>query len=124
MELRKKGYGYKRIAKELDMTVSAVRYAITKYEEDEVLSGVCKHCGQETMSIKGRKRKVFCSDKCRWAWWNNNKEHVNKQAYYKHVCKNCGTEFKAYGAKHRIYCGQKCYIESKTNKNGDTHAEK
>lgn len=57
MELREKGYGYKRIAKELDMTVSAVRYAITKYEEDEVLSGVCKNCGQETMSIKGRKKR-------------------------------------------------------------------
>lgn len=34
LALRNKGYGYKRIAKELDVSVGTVRYALTKVEED------------------------------------------------------------------------------------------
>jgi len=69
-ELRKKGYGYKRIAKELSMTPSAVRHACIRIEEEQLLGGYCKNCNKEMMSIKGKKKKVFCSDQCRWQWWN------------------------------------------------------
>lgn len=72
LALRNKGYGYKRIAKELDVSVGTVRYTLTKVEDD-ALSGLCKTCGKKMMSIKGKKKKVFCSDKCRYKWWNNKK---------------------------------------------------
>ena len=30
------------------------------------------------------------------AWWNAHPEKVNRKAYYKLVCKNCGEEFEIY----------------------------
>lgn len=69
-ELKEMGYGYKKIAKELSVTASAVRYAYTKINEEDSLVSNCKHCGITMKSTKGKKRKVFCSDKCRWQWWN------------------------------------------------------
>jgi orotate phosphoribosyltransferase-like protein len=69
-ELKEKGYGYKRIAKELSMTASAVRYTLAKISEEDLLVSTCKYCGITMKSVKGKKKKVFCSDSCRWQWWN------------------------------------------------------
>ena len=38
------------------------------------LKGICKNCGEEMISIKGKKRKKFCCDNCRYQWWNNQKK--------------------------------------------------
>ncbi len=73
-ELRDLGYGYKRIAKELSITPSAVRHACNKIEEESILKGFCKNCDKEMLSIKGKKKKLFCSDKCRWQWWNEQRK--------------------------------------------------
>jgi Mn-dependent DtxR family transcriptional regulator len=70
-ELRKLGYGYKKIAKELSLTPSAVRHVCNKMSEEELLNGRCENCGIKIKSIKGKKKKRFCSDQCRWDWWNN-----------------------------------------------------
>ncbi len=120
MGLREKGFGYKRIAKELDMTVSAVRYAISK-SEDDFLSSTCKECGVEIKSLKGKRRKVYCSNSCRWKWWNKQTRDINKKAYYNFICKNCGKEFKAYGTNRRLFCDRKCYNASRGSQVGDTH---
>ena len=55
-ELRDLGYGYKRIAKELSITPSAVRHACNKIEEESILKGFCKNCDKEMLSIKGKKK--------------------------------------------------------------------
>jgi hypothetical protein len=112
-ELRKEGYGYKKIAKELSMTVSAIRYICIKMEDDSSLFSTCKNCNSKIKSTKGKKKKVFCSDNCRWQWWNKNPKKIDKKAYYTHQCKQCKKEFTAYGNNKRIYCSQKCYIEHK-----------
>jgi len=46
-----------------------------KNYEDELL-GTCLKCGIEIISIKGKKKKRFCSDRCRWDWWNN---HIKEE---------------------------------------------
>jgi predicted transcriptional regulator len=69
-QMRNDGKGYKKIAKELSLTPSAVRYACHKMSE-ELLNGKCENCGIKIKSIKGKKKKRFCSDRCRWDWWNN-----------------------------------------------------
>jgi len=76
-ELRDLGYGYKKIAKELSITPSAVRHACSKLEEESLLKGHCKNCGIEMLSIRGKKKKTFCSDKCRWQWWNKQRKGSN-----------------------------------------------
>jgi endogenous inhibitor of DNA gyrase (YacG/DUF329 family) len=40
------------------------------------LIGTCLKCGVEIKSIKGTKKKRFCSDRCRWDWWNN---HIKEE---------------------------------------------
>lgn len=73
-ELRIEGYGYKKIAKALDLTLSVVRYACYKIDQVDPLEGSCEHCGIKIKSIKGKKRKIFCSDRCRWDYWNSIKK--------------------------------------------------
>lgn len=76
-ELKEQGYGYKKIAKELSITASAVRYAFAKINEEDKLVSICKNCGISMKSVRGKKKKVFCSDTCRFKWWNQ-KHRENK----------------------------------------------
>jgi len=80
VELRELGYGYKKIASELNTSISIVRYACSKQTDDELI-GFCEHCGLEMKSVKGKKKKRFCSDQCRWQWWN---EYRRKKAIDRH----------------------------------------
>ena len=112
-ELREQGLGYKAIAKELSLTPSAVRCVCVAKEKDDMLAGSCKNCGLRITSIKGRKKRVFCSDKCRMLWWNNHKDQVNRKAFYTIVCKGCGKEFISYGNKSRQFCSFECYANSR-----------
>lgn len=112
LKLRNNGYGYKKIAKELSISVSAARYACLKNEEKSKTTH-CKNCSLPIMSIEGKRKKIFCSDKCRYNWWNNSQDQINKKAFYTHQCKTCNKEFIAYGNNKRIYCSQECYIKNK-----------
>ena len=70
-QLKKEGYGYKKIANELGLSVSSVQSFLKRNPMDIDLLGTCKRCGMTIQSIKGKKRKQFCSDRCRWDWWNS-----------------------------------------------------
>ena len=113
IELKNEGYGYKKIAKELNLPISSIQYFLKNNPIDLELVGACKCCGKTIQSIKGKKRKQFCSDRCRWDWWNDHIKEVNKKAYYTLTCKHCGKEFTAYGNQKRVYCCHECYIKDK-----------
>ena len=72
--LRQAGYGYKRIARTLNITMDEVKRTCGE-NDGESLSGECKQCHTSITSIKGKKRKRFCSDRCRWDYWNR----INKR---------------------------------------------
>ena len=111
--LKKEGYGYKKIANELGLSADSVKSFLKRKPLDTDLLGTCKRCGATIISLKGKKRKQFCSDRCRWDWWNSHIKEVNKKAYYPVVCKCCGKEFTAYGNQKRVYCTHECYIKNK-----------
>ena len=71
IELRKLGHGYKRIAKALSITMDEVRNACNELSDEGLLVGKCKQCGMAITSTNGKKLKQFCSDQCRWNWWNS-----------------------------------------------------
>lgn len=112
-QLKKEGYGYKKIANELGISVSSVQSFLKRNPMDLDLLGTCKRCGMTIQSIKGKKRKQFCSDRCRWDWWNSHIKEVNKKAFYTLTCKHCGKEFTAYGNQKRVYCCHDCYVKDK-----------
>lgn len=112
-QLKKEGYGYKKIASELGISVSSVQSFLNRNPVDIDLLGTCKRCGMTIQSIKGKKRKQFCCDRCRWDWWNSHIKEVNKKAFYTLTCKHCGKEFTAYGNQKRVYCCHDCYVKDK-----------
>lgn len=112
-QLKKEGYGYKKIASELGISASSVQSFLKRNPVDIDLLGTCKRCGMTIQSIKGKKRRQFCCDRCRWDWWNSHIKEVNKKAFYTLTCKHCGKEFTAYGNQKRVYCCHDCYVKDK-----------
>lgn len=50
---------------------TTIKKQIESMNHEDPFDGSCKQCGIEIKSIKGKKKKQFCSDRCRWDWWNN-----------------------------------------------------
>lgn len=115
--LQHKGYGYKRIASTLNLPVNGVktfcrRHPVVK-EPSPIASDCCLYCGTYLTQLPHRKKKKFCSDKCRMAWWNSHPDQVNRKAYYEFSCPVCGRTFESYGKKDRVYCSRACYVEAR-----------
>jgi len=49
-------------------------------KNEDLLIGNCLNCGIKIKSIKGSKKKRFCSDRCRWDWWNSHIKELKKSA--------------------------------------------
>lgn len=60
---RRKGHGYKQIAKLTGISVNTVKSYLRRNTLKN--DSVCKQCGNEIIQQKGRKHKRFCSDICR-----------------------------------------------------------
>lgn len=113
---RRKGIGYKQIAKELDMSPNSVksycrRNGLSNEDlKNDAEESFCEHCGVIIHQVKGRKHKRFCSDKCRNQWWNSHLEQVKRKAVYEYVCPVCNKTFFVYGNATRKYCSHDCYV--------------
>jgi len=117
--MRGNGATYAAIAAELGVPESTVtshcrRKGITTTFE------VCPECGKRLVHLPKKKKKRFCSEKCRMAWWAKNPEAINKKAIYYFDCPQCGQSFSAYGNSKRKYCSQKCVMAAHKNKRGDS----
>lgn len=58
-----------------------------------------------------KRKRMFCSDACRMAWWNAHPERVQRKAYYTLTCRHCGKQFESYGNSHRVFCSRDCYLK-------------
>ncbi len=132
IQLRKAGYGYGKIAKTLDISLNTVKSfcrrknicANVSTRSPLILSGeitCCENCGSEILQIAKRKKKRFCCDKCRNAWWNSHLDIVKRKAFYELRCQHCGKIFHIYGEKRRKYCSRNCYIAERFGKERDTN---
>jgi endogenous inhibitor of DNA gyrase (YacG/DUF329 family) len=119
--LRGKGESYSTIAAALNISENTVKSYCRRnnlgagFISDEIqpVGDACEHCGKPLTFTAGTKKKRFCSDKCRMAWWSAHPEAVNRKAVYRFVCPTCGSEFTAYGNAHRKYCSRFCYGQSR-----------
>jgi endogenous inhibitor of DNA gyrase (YacG/DUF329 family) len=73
----------------------------------------CKQCDKEFAVTPHSKPKSFCSDACRYKWWN-----ANRQAQTTHICEHCGREFISYESAQRRFCGRSCYIAHRFSEGG------
>ncbi|MDU1042584.1 MAG: DUF2116 family Zn-ribbon domain-containing protein, partial [Clostridiales bacterium] len=106
------------IAKEINISVNTIKSYCKRHglggtktcDED---TSHCEYCGKPVIQKPGRKKKRFCSDKCRNTWWNNHKNMINHKAIYEFTCKQCGKDFSAYGNSNRKFCSHSCYIKNR-----------
>lgn len=117
LDLREKGLSYSEIAKRINVSINTVksfcRRNNLKESKKEKSKARCEYCNAEIHQNPLRKKKRFCSDKCRSLRWNENKNLINKKAFYECVCLNCGKSFSSYGNKNRKYCCHACYIKDR-----------
>lgn len=124
-KLRADGYSYGKVAQALGLSENTIKTFCRR----NGLGGVvevpmsvdldrhyCLYCGVEVKQNPGRKKKKFCSDKCRNVWWNSNLDKVNRKAVYSFECLTCKRPFTAYGNAKRKYCCLECYANR--NKGG------
>lgn len=73
----------------------------------------CKNCGAPLVQAPLGRKKLFCSDRCRRAWWGKHRDQMKRRALYPVTCAGCGRPFESYGNPHRKYCSHPCYVRSR-----------
>lgn len=116
---RRSGLSYTQISKMMGLSINSVKAYCRRHKlngckgYENVSFSTCEQCGKQISQINGRKKKRFCSDKCRMLWWNGHADLVNRKANYSCTCAYCGKTFISYGKKERKYCSHECYIEDR-----------
>ena len=120
-EMRLHGAGYKKIAAALGISENTVKSYCRRNAIKEAPAVViksenkdkCRNCGKHLIKIPKAKPKTFCCDKCRFDWWNTNRNKVKPAPRL--TCVHCGVAFSSRDRK-RKYCGHACYIASRFGK--------
>lgn len=121
--LRKSGIGYRQIASELSLSRDAVRYYCKAHElagnatetHGNVKGVLCLQCGKMLNQPQTGRRRLFCSDKCRFKWWHINGKLIPRPLGRREetLCANCGKPILDYARKKRRYCSHECYIRDR-----------
>ena len=119
-EMRGSGLGYKKIAHALELPVGTVqsfcrRENIVAVESTVFDEDHCRQCGKPLVHQSHVKRRRFCSDECRIAWWTAHpcSKNGNTKASRIVICESCGKPFAAYGKDSRKYCSHACYVTAR-----------
>ena len=123
--LRAIGEGYKRIGTILNLSVNTVKSFCRRDREEDKSPledrhddcVVCLRCGHPLVLSPGRKRRLFCSDACRVAYWRT---QAKPKAQLRR-CLNCGRLLLGNDSR-RKYCDHACYIEHRFGEGGEKHA--
>lgn len=114
LDLRVQGLTYAEIAQAMELSPNTVksvcrRSGIKLQQPEQISSELCKNCGKALHKQPGRKPRTFCSNRCRYEWWN---KHRKKRVYHL-ICHQCGRQFISFGNKKRKFCGKDCYLASR-----------
>ena len=79
----------------------------------------CGSCGALVVQTPKKRHKRFCSDRCRYRWWNRSRgAQAGKGAA--HTCACCGAHYFSYHGSSK-YCGHPCYIAQRFVKGASPH---
>lgn len=114
LTMRQQGCSYSAIAERLLLSPNTVksicrRGGVRVLPPEKSTLDICKNCGAPLHQNTGGRKKTFCSNECRYAWWNRSR---SKQPYQL-TCFYCDKQFISFGNKHRKFCGRECYILSR-----------
>lgn len=94
----------------MDELLSGIYGSADQEFMESLPAGICPQCGDAVYQNKKGRRKIFCSEQCRYAWKNKHGNPLNWKSARTAVCPICGKEFIAsreYKAK-RKYCSRAC----------------
>lgn len=91
------------ISRELHISPNTIKSYLKRRKSENS----CLMCGADVHQKQGRKKKKFCSDKCRGMYWREQQNHSDGMTEY--TCQGCGKRFYAYESKKRKYCSVDCY---------------
>ncbi len=117
-DMRQQGVSYSTIAAARGLSANTVKSFCRRENIDiqsvpnEEKKNLCKNCGAPLTHHLGSKKKTFCSDKCRYTWWNKNRILMGLKSTHRLTCFHCGAEFYGNNKNHK-YCGRECYIHSR-----------
>ncbi len=122
--LRLQGFGYTTVANRLGISKDTVksycqRNGLAGKRSNSDAESVCPQCGKTIVQSGKYKRRRFCTDGCRKAWWAKHHADIKNGAVHSYVCEACGEPFKAYGNSLRKYCSHSCYVSVRF-KSGDS----
>ena len=66
-----------KIAAAMDMSVNTIKSHIRRHPEIS-FAGKCLFCGVPVVQPEGRKKKKFCSDRCRISYWNHRRKEEHR----------------------------------------------
>ena len=69
---------------------------------------LCKFCEKPLDHVNGKRKKEFCSDQCRFAYYYREK----KRKSYIRTCEFCGKEFVSSGNPDKRFCSRDCRTEA------------
>ena len=73
----------------------------------------CLFCGGEIPPSKAHRKRMFCSDKCRYSWWYKNRDIKPITNPQEVVCAFCGSTFVAKASAKRKYCSRACHYSAR-----------
>ena len=111
--LQSEGYGYKRIAKELNLSVNTVKTFCRRRTAAKSDGKVrCLYCKSVVEQTPHRKKKKYCSDSCRIAWWKEHPDMIQRKNSHAYICPECGISFVSKNPG-RVYCSRECYANAR-----------
>lgn len=124
-ELRRQGLGYRQIAERLNLSVSKMRYYCRSRPAPtpmDMVFGLCLYCGKPLEHTPRHKKKKFCTEKCRRAWWKEHPKEINRKKELVCTCEFCGKEFPT-ARDDAHFCSRYCYALSRRKEYVESHVK-
>ena len=115
--MRLDGKTYQHIADALGLSLNTIKTHCTRNNLTKAAISAAKSCCRYCGKPLGGSQKKFCSDSCRFTWWNKNREYSrDSKAVVARICAHCGKTYVDYENKQRKYCGHDCYVQARFGK--------
>ena len=118
INMRKQGLPFSHIAEAVGVCRSTVkswhrREIIRRAEEEQRKREKCQFCGKRLTQRPKQKRRHYCDDACRYAYWNQHRTDPGRKGTCIYTCNYCGKEFVGVPSTIRKYCSTPCYTNAR-----------
>lgn len=111
-EMLRSGKSPAEISDKLGISYNTVK-SFLRRNKPAVEKPVCPNCGEPLVFTPHKKKKKFCSDKCRMHYWNTHPQEMNLTNATTIQCEVCGKDVLSYRKKPRRFCSRACAVKGR-----------